>query len=121
MSKNIEKKKKEKRNPKRPRRLCRDCEVEIGGCRRGKTSFNIGYMLKNKLWRKVIDNEDGSTRGLLCITCAQLRLGRKVKPSDFKPVPLNLRQGGILDMLFPEQFRQHLEDFVSNGEPDEDE
>ena len=119
MSKNIERK--EKRNRKRPERLCRDCEVEIGGCGRSRPSFNMGYMLENKLWIEIINNKDGSTRGLLCIICAQLRLGRKVKPSDFKPVPLNLKQGGILDMLFPEQFRQHMADFVANGEPDEEE
>ena len=86
----------------------------------------MGYMLENKLWIEIINNKNEkpnypASKGLLCIICAQLRLGRKVKPSDFKPVPLNLKQGGILDMLFPEQFRQHMADFVANGEPDEEE
>ena len=103
----------ERAKKRRPKRLCLDCRVKVGGCGTRGTSFNIGYMLNDKLWKTIIDNENGSSKGLLCIICAQLRLGRKVKPSDFNPCPLNLREGGIISMLFPEQFAQHIKDFVN--------
>ncbi len=83
-----------------------------------RTSFNISYMLKNKLWKKIINNKDGSSKGILCIICAQLRLGRKVKPSDFKDVPLNLRDRGMLWMLFPQALKNHMSKFVEDEAAD---
>ena len=104
--------------------ICRDCGTIVGGCHpesRGATTFNASYMLEKDLWISVIDNEDGSTNGQLCIICAQVRLGRKLKPSDFTPVPLNLRTNGILTMMFPQEFRAHMKKFVDDEDSDSEE
>ncbi len=114
-------KQKETKKDRYKERVCLDCNIAIGGCGSRRTSFNIGYMLNNDLWKKIINNENGSSKGLLCIICAQLRLGRKVKPSDFKPVPLNLRDGGMLWMLFPDALKNHMKDFVADEASDEEE
>ena len=87
----------------------------------GSATFNTGYMLEKDLWKSIIDNEDGSTKGQLCIICAQVRLGRKLKPSDFTAVPLNLRPNGILSMMFPTEFRAHMSKFVDNEDTDNEE
>ena len=91
-------------------RRCEDCATLVRGCGWKQTGFNIGYMLNDDLWNGIIGNEEG--KGLLCIICAQLRLGRKLVPSDFSPVKLNLRERGILWMMFPEEMQQHMKDFV---------
>ena len=93
-------------------RGCRDCGSRMQGCGNRHRSFNVGYMLNDDLWTEIIDNENGSDEGLLCIICAQLRLGRKLVPADFAPAPLNLRERGILSMLFPDQYLDHMRDFV---------
>ena len=109
---------------KQRRNICRDCGTIVGGCHaesRGATTFNASYMLETDLWKSIIDNEDGSTKGQLCIICAQVRLRRKLKPSDFTAVPLNLRPNGILTMMFPQEFRAHLKKFVSDEDSDSEE
>ena len=78
-------------------------------------------MLEKDLWKGIINNEDGSTKGQLCIICAQVRLGRKLKPSDFTPVPLNLGPNGILTMMFPQEFRAHMKKFVDDESSDSEE
>jgi hypothetical protein len=95
-------------------RRCEDCDTLVKGCGWRRPGFNIGYMLNDDLWNELIGNEKGD--GLLCIICAQLRLGRKLVPSDFKPVQLNLREKGILWMMFPEEITQHMKDFVKTEE-----
>ena len=110
---------------KKLRTICRDCGTIVGGCRpapiMGSATFNTGCMLEKDLWKSIIDNEDGSTKGQLCIICAQVRLGRKLKPSDFTAVPLNLRPNGILSMMFPTEFRAHMSKFVDNEDTDNEE
>ena len=114
--KNMEKKKK-------LRNICRDCGTMVGRCRPtvGPATFNVSYMLEKDLWTSIINNEDGSTKGQLCIICAQVRLGRKLKPSDFTAVPLNLRPRGILSMMFPTEFHAHMMKFVSDEDTDSEE
>ena len=103
------------------KRVCLDCGVRMQGCGARNRTFNVGYMLKNELWRMIINNEDGSRDGLLCIICAQLRLGRKVEPSDFTPAPINLREGSVLWLMFPDEFKAHMQDFVKGDTADEEE
>ena len=109
---------------KKQRNICRDCGTIVGGCGPtsvGPATFNVSYMLERDLWKSIINNEDGSTRGQLCIICAQVRLGRKLKPSDFTSVPLNFRtNGGILAMMFPTEFRAHMRKFVNNEDDEYD-
>ena len=119
----------EVKDNRRKERVCLDCNILMGGCGRDKRrpSFNISYMLNNDLWKKIINNEDGSSKGLLCIICAQrradlqLQLGRKFKPSDFTSCPLNLRNRGMLWMLFPDALQKHMDSFVADEAPDEEE
>ena len=66
------------------------------------------YMLKEKIWKQVTDSREG----LLCIYCVMIRLGRKLRPSDFMPVPINFRRDGILTLLFPVEFSNHNYSFV---------
>lgn len=65
-------------------------------------------MLKTALWFEI----NNGYRGLLCLTCAQIRLGRKFVPTDFKPVPINFAKGGALATLFPDEFTAHMVAFV---------
>ena len=91
---------------------CRDCGTRVSGCGNKNGNFNSSYMLKDDLWREIIANEDESRKGQLCIICAQLRAGRKFVPKDFKSVPLNLRPNGMMTLLFPQEFKDHLAAFV---------
>mgnify|MGYP003979810587 CR=1 FL=1 len=91
---------------------CRDCGTRVSGCGSKNGDFNASYMLKDDLWTEIIANEDESSEGRLCIICAQLRAGRKFVPKDFKAVPLNLRPNGMITLLFPVEFKEHLSAFV---------
>jgi hypothetical protein len=91
---------------------CRDCDTRVNGCGSKNGNFNSSYMLKDDLWREIIANEDESRKGQLCIICAQLRAGRKFVPEDFRDVPLNLRPNGMMTLLFPREFKDHLAAFV---------
>jgi len=72
-------------------------------------------MLKTTLWFEI--NQE--YRGLLCLTCAQIRLGRKFVPTDFKPVPINFAKGGALATLFPDEFTAHMVAFVGKETEEE--
>lgn len=57
------------------------------------------YMTTDKIWRR-----HGPAHGCLCIGCLEQRMGRKLRRSDFKDVPLNTepdwsRSGRLLDRL----------------------
>ena len=58
--------------------LCLDCKVHTS---------NIGeyYMLNDKLWEDINPNKTG----MLCIGCAENRIGRKLIKADFMNVPIN--------------------------------
>lgn len=79
---------KRRRNQIRKSCACRDCGKH-GGL----------YMLKTKIWLKIWPTyfedmeaiKDPELRhGMICFNCAEKRLGRKFKSSDFMPgVPCN--------------------------------
>ncbi len=105
---------KNEQNEERMRKYnCDDCGCRIAPCGARMTSFNVSYMLKDELWLNV---NNGKDKGLLCLICAQLRLGRKFIPTDFKDVPINFHRGGALQLLFPVKFKDHQSEFVSNKE-----
>lgn len=57
---------------------CIDCGVNT-------SKIDEYYMLKTSIWKRILP----SIKGMLCIGCAERRLGRKLRPSDFADVPLN--------------------------------
>lgn len=110
---------------RKKRRSCSDCGCKMSRVtKRGRPNkiglktngVNMHYMLKTSLWFEI---NNGYYKGLLCLTCAQIRLGRKFVPTDFKAVPLNFRRNGALATLFPEEFTAHMVEFV--GEETEEE
>lgn len=110
---------------RKKRRTCLDCGCKMSGVGKKnrrpnriglKTNgVNMHYMLKTSLWFEI----NQGYKGLLCLTCAQIRLGRKFVPTDFKPVPINFAKGGALATLFPDEFTAHMVAFV--GEETEEE
>ena len=58
-----------------------------------------GYLLKDDIWEKT---GLSGPRSVLCINCAQEKIGRDVTPSDFKHFEMNFQSNGIIDYLFPE-------------------
>jgi hypothetical protein len=68
--------------------LCQDCGVDTTpctgqrGCRHGGRWEH--YMVHNSLWRAA-----GMDVGALCIGCLEARIGRRLRPSDFTPAPIN--------------------------------
>ena len=77
-----------------------DCNCRVEGDTSDGQDFNVGYMLEQVIWNRIHDEYFDS---ILCLICAQLRLGRKFVPTDFRPAPLNSRKGGPLDLLFPNE------------------
>ena len=71
-------------------------------------------MLKDEVWKGIYKQR----RGLLCLICAQLRLGRKFVPTDFKFAPINYGRHCALNMLFPDEYEEHMEAFVGKEEID---
>ncbi len=63
---------------KRGKFLCLDCGWDVR-----KTGEY--YMLRDALWKRINPADDG----MLCIACAEKRLGRQLKPSDFTDAPCN--------------------------------
>ena len=109
---------------RKKRRSCSDCGCSMSRFpKRGRPSrvglktpgVNMHYMLKTKLWLE-INNE---YKGLLCLICAQIRLGRKFVPTDFKAVPLNFKRNGALATLFPDEITAHMVAFVGEETIDE--
>jgi hypothetical protein len=69
------------------------------------------YMLRNKLWRQLVPREQ--RHGMLCLSCVAARLGRPLRPEDFKNTgqtldesdpaerPMEIEDYGIIDALTP--------------------
>jgi hypothetical protein len=71
-----------------PRFFCMDCDVD--------TYVNEQfYMLKDRLWRRINPSIDG----MLCLRCAETRLGRPLHRGDFKTLPVNFNQARICPEL----------------------
>lgn len=66
---------------------CQDCSKHTAG--------SDYYMIKNDLWAQVHPNR----HGMLCLSCLQTRLGRRLEKSDFIDAIVNQRRAveAILD------------------------
>lgn len=53
------------------------------------------YMLKNRLWKRIHPLMDG----MLCLPCAEKRLGRPLSRRDFKKSPVNAGQARVCPEL----------------------
>lgn len=58
--------------------LCLDCGIDTGKALEH-------YFLHDEVWLKI----HNSQKGMLCIMCAEARLGRKLCPADFPAVTIN--------------------------------
>jgi hypothetical protein len=63
---------------RKPSPLCLDCGVDI-------LEAPDYYMLKDEIWCSIVPDR----RGMLCIHCAEKRLGRELTHADFAEIPLN--------------------------------
>jgi len=61
--------------------LCLDCGVDTG-------KIHEHYFINTQTWLEVV----GSKVGMLCITCLEIRLGRKLNSKDFPDVHINNRK-----------------------------
>ncbi len=71
-----------------PQYICLDC---------GSDTFlsQQYYMLKDRLWKRI----HPQIEGMLCLKCAEARLGRALTRQDFKRVPLNTIQARLCPEL----------------------
>ncbi len=58
--------------------LCLDCGVDTG-------KISEHYMLKDEVWSKI----HNSNKGMLCVGCAEVRLGRVMCIGDFNDSHVN--------------------------------
>jgi len=67
------------RRKKHSRQCCLDC---------GLDTFEAEeyYVLHDELWQRI----NPQIEGMLCISCAEKRLGRKLNGADFADVPINI-------------------------------
>lgn len=61
-------------------------EFDCLDCRLNTHLENEYYMLLDEIWLEAHPEDDG----MLCVTCVERRLGRKLLPADFANVPINL-------------------------------
>ena len=68
--------------------LCLDCTKDTDASQEY-------YMLKLKIWKSINQKIDG----MLCLSCAEKRLGRKLVHSDFMLTPVNFAQARVCPAL----------------------
>jgi len=70
--------------------LCMDC---------GKDTFSSKeyYSLNDPIWKSICTKDERG--GMLCLSCAQVRLGRKLVEEDFKPTKINLKNPVVLSFM----------------------
>ena len=59
--------------------ICVDCGINTH-------EINEYYMVYDEVWLSVVDRKHS---GMLCISCLESRLGRKLNKTDFPPFPIN--------------------------------
>ncbi len=72
--------------------ICDDCGMDTSPCTGRRGCRHIGrwerYMVRDSVWKAA--GMKGMDAGFLCIGCLERRLGRQLRPRDFKPnVPIN--------------------------------
>lgn len=50
---------------------------------------NEGFMLRNKIWKQVVDYHKIDSSALVCLKCSHTALGRNFILDDFTDCPLN--------------------------------
>lgn len=60
----------------RGKHCCEDCG-----------SYGLSYVLKDEIWAELRRSDDGG--GLLCLWCAERRLGRPIEIADLSGAPIN--------------------------------
>ena len=71
-----------------PRFFCMDCDADTYVSQQY-------YVLKDRLWKRINPSIDG----MLCLPCAEKRLGRSLTRRDFKNVPNNINQARVCPEL----------------------
>ncbi len=69
--------------------LCLDCHIDTG-------KANEYYYLKQDIWGKI----HNSIWGMLCIGCAEARLGRQLTKDDFTDATINKPKYPKMSMRF---------------------
>jgi hypothetical protein len=67
--------------------LCIDCGIDTG-------KYGELYFLKPYIWYHI----NPLINGMLCVGCAELRLGRQFTPADFTPATINALHYGNKSM-----------------------
>jgi hypothetical protein len=63
---------------------CIDCGIDT-------EAINEGYMLHDDLWRQANPAE----AGMLCVSCCEKRLGRRLCRNDFRPYVISAFKEGL--------------------------
>lgn len=68
---------------------CPDCEGDCRAfvcvdCQANTLHIEEYYMVTNDLWKQA-----GMGKGMLCIGCLEVRIGRELTPEDFPSIPVN--------------------------------
>ncbi len=58
---------------------------------------HVDYMLKDEIWL-ALGMKKGSMEGVLCLDCANTRLGRKLTSNDFQPFIINEKAKSLLGL-----------------------
>jgi len=82
----------------RRRFLCLDCGVDTG-------RIHEFYFVKSEIWLSVV----GSRKGMLCVYCLEIRLGRWLTAADFTDASINDPRYGAKS--------QRLISRLNNGRP----
>lgn len=64
--------------------LCMDCGKDTN-------ASNEYYALRRRLWRKI----QPAIAGMLCLRCAERRLGRRLVAADFSRAPINAENARV--------------------------
>lgn len=72
----------------RPFFLCMDCKKDTH-------ESNEYYSLHDRLWRKI----QPAIVGMLCLDCAERRLGREITAADFNSAPINAENAEMCPAL----------------------
>jgi len=78
--------------------LCLDCKIDTG-------KAYEHYMLIDKIWSKI----HNSNKGMLCIGCAETRLGRRLNSGDFKDCHVNNPKLYNMSARLLQRIRNHEE------------
>ncbi len=77
--------------------LCMDCGKDTN-------ASNEYYALRRRLWRKI----QPAIAGMLCLECAERRLGRPLVSDDFTKAPINAENAQICPALAQRLCNQFL-------------